>query len=314
MKPLASIQVDLDSFWTLEEFWGLPQTPRACSLYAIALPRFLELFRTCGVRATLFVVGRDLEHPAHADLLKDAIADGHEIANHSMHHRFGFARLHPAEQAQEILEADRLIQHHLGLKPVGFRAPGYSVSGSALGILKQHGYLYDASLLPSFFNPLMSWVHQWRARPHRVAHSDLGGWRAALAPSTPYYPDQTAVWRPGPTDGLLELPLAVTPLVRLPFYANAHLSSGRGAFRASLSLFRTTPVNYLFHLIELAAPEEIGPSLWRHPNARLPLARKQERCQMFLDELARRFQLVPAKELANAWRSNRKTQPIERDA
>lgn len=303
MIAQASIQVDLDSFWTLEEFWGLSRTHRNKSLYSIALPRFLALFKEYGISATFFVVGRDVRDPEHVQLLKEAIADGHEIANHSMHHRFHFSSLHDSEQEEEILQADRLISQQLGIRAVGFRAPGYSINGNVIRILAQHQYTYDASLFPSFFNPLMSWLHRWRTRPHRGPRSDFGGWRMLLAPSTPYYPDQTRVWRPGPPGGIVELPLAVTPILRLPFYANANLRTGLHFFQASLGLFRQRPLCYLFHLIELAGPEEIGPALWRHPNAQLSLERKLGLCRAFLEAFVQRFRLLPAKDLAHAWRS-----------
>jgi peptidoglycan/xylan/chitin deacetylase (PgdA/CDA1 family) len=304
-KPLASIQVDCDSFWTLEKFWGLPETVRPRSLYAIALPRFLELFRQCGVRATFFVIGRDLEDPASVAWLGEAAAEGHEIANHSMRHPFGFASLEPAQQIREIEEADAAIRTRLGVEPVGFRAPAYSVSGSVLEALRARGYLYDASVLPSLCNPLAPWFLWWRGRPRGLPPADLGGWRVMFAPRRPYYPDGPAVWRRGAADGLVELPLAVTPLVRLPFYANAHLGSGFRIFRGALASLGAGPVNYLLHLIELASAEEIGAPLWRHPHASRSLAHKQARCRAILEALAERFELVPAREVAASWHAAR---------
>ena len=302
-KPLASIQVDCDSFWTLEEFWGLPETVRPRSLYAIALPRFLELFHACGVRATFFVVGRDLRDPAHVASLAEAVAEGHEIANHSMRHRVGFGRLGPAQQALEIEEADAIIRTSLGVTPVGFRAPGFSVGGAALEVLARRGYLYDASVLPSLCNPLASWFHRWRGRPRRVPRSDWGGWRVMLAPREPYYPDALAVWRRGADRGLIELPLAVTRVARLPFYGNAHLGRGFRTFPRGLAGFEAGPLNYLWHLVELASSEEIGASLWRHPHASRTLEHKRDRCRAILEALADRFELVPAREVAGAWRA-----------
>ncbi len=41
-----------------------------------------------------------------------------------------------------------------GKKPIGFRGPGYSLSETVLRVLFRHGYLYDASTLPTFLGPL----------------------------------------------------------------------------------------------------------------------------------------------------------------
>ena len=37
-----------------------------------------------------------------------------------------------------------------GVRPVGFRAPGYAIDETVYTLLEERGYLYDSSLLPTF--------------------------------------------------------------------------------------------------------------------------------------------------------------------
>ncbi|WP_312201779.1 polysaccharide deacetylase family protein, partial [Anaerospora hongkongensis] len=49
-------------------------------------PELLKILREKGVKATFFILGRNAE--THCDLLKQVIADGHEIGNHGYSHQF----------------------------------------------------------------------------------------------------------------------------------------------------------------------------------------------------------------------------------
>src|SRR5882757_8754794 len=98
---VASVSVDLDPVECYYRIHALDGAPMLDSdtRYAVlrrCLPRFRDLFARHGVRATFFVVGRDLtEDSTGRALLADLARDGHELANHSFSHPYDLVRLGP---------------------------------------------------------------------------------------------------------------------------------------------------------------------------------------------------------------------------
>lgn len=83
-------------------------------------PGLLDLLREKGARATFFVVGDDVN--AHPELVRREVAEGHEIANHTMTHPHAGALTY--EQAlREIAEGQAAIFAAVGQVPTLFRSP-----------------------------------------------------------------------------------------------------------------------------------------------------------------------------------------------
>jgi len=72
------------------------------------------------VKATFFQVGTCIER--YPDTTKRLYADGHDIGNHSVHHRFSDYLKHPVYM-QEIMENQEIIFRHIGKRPALFRSP-----------------------------------------------------------------------------------------------------------------------------------------------------------------------------------------------
>ena len=111
-----------------------------------AILRMLAEFE---VTATFFVLGSVAE--AEPSLVPEIVAAGHEVASHGYSHT-----LVPLLGAQlfrdEIRRTGEIIERQSGCRPVGFRAPQWSlgsVTPWAPDILQEEGYLYDSS-----YNPL----------------------------------------------------------------------------------------------------------------------------------------------------------------
>ena len=102
-EPLVSVSVDLDAVECYFRIYALPGPPPEEARFAIlrrCLPRFAELFARHGVRATFFVVGRDLEQDAEGRApLAELARAGHELANHSYTHPYDLVRLDRAAMA-----------------------------------------------------------------------------------------------------------------------------------------------------------------------------------------------------------------------
>ena len=83
-------------------------------------PRLLDLLARHGVKATFFVVGKQVE--AHPDLVQRILSDGHTIGNHSWSHdpllmlRSRARLLHEVEACQDALAA-------FHIRPILFRPP-----------------------------------------------------------------------------------------------------------------------------------------------------------------------------------------------
>jgi peptidoglycan-N-acetylglucosamine deacetylase len=84
-------------------------------------PAVLDLLARHGVRATFFCIGdRVAKHP---QLARRITGEGHEIGNHTEHHRYVFALFGPAAIRREIALAQATIQATCQVIPRFFRAP-----------------------------------------------------------------------------------------------------------------------------------------------------------------------------------------------
>lgn len=110
--------------------------------------RLLDLFDELCIRGTFFMLGSVAA--VSPGLASRISARGHEIASHGYSHRPVY-ELTPDEFKEEIIRTGDLIACQTGKKPVGFRAPQWSLNEHtpwAFGILASEGYLYDSSCTP----------------------------------------------------------------------------------------------------------------------------------------------------------------------
>jgi hypothetical protein len=301
-KPPACIQIDTDGLWVIFRHFGIPYEREDDPVFETAVPRFLELFDEFGIKAAFFAVGSDLRFPARAALLGECVRRGHEIANHSMNHREGFSFLSREEKLREIAEAETAIETSLGVKPLGFRAPSNDVDAETLSILDQRGYLYDSSLLPTFYGPLLSSLKF--ARMKLAPRHYLGRPVYGFAPRTPYNPDTGRIWKRGAMR-IRELPITTMPLLRFPFHASFTLAASRfglgmGLFRTGYALHAATraPLNFVFHTNELCDPF-YDRSIRRQFGLSLPLDRKIRLCKNILEKITRDFTVIPSSSFAH---------------
>jgi peptidoglycan-N-acetylglucosamine deacetylase len=84
-------------------------------------PAVLDLLARHGVHATFFCIGdRVAKHP---QLARRIAREGHEIGNHTEHHRYTFSLFGPARIYREIALAQASIQATCEATPRFFRAP-----------------------------------------------------------------------------------------------------------------------------------------------------------------------------------------------
>jgi peptidoglycan-N-acetylglucosamine deacetylase len=281
---VASVSVDLDPvecYYRIHALDGAP-VPDAAARFAVlrrCLPRFRDLFARHGVRATFFVVGRDLtEDSAGRSLLAELARDGHELANHSYSHPYDLVRLGPEAIAGEIDRAHQAIGDCAGAAPVGFRAPGYEISADVIDMLRARHYRYDSSAFPSppYYGAKAA-VMGLMQLLGRKSGSILGSPRVVMAPRRPYRPAAGAPYRAGELD-IVELPMAVTPLLRWPVIGTSLITAPNWLRRRLVAAALRAPFfNLELHGIDLcdAGADEIPAALVaRQPDLRRPLAAK----------------------------------------
>jgi len=142
-----ALVVDLE-FWYSPEFVRghvLEQNDDQLPQSVVPLLDILAKYRT---RATFAVLGTVAER--YPELVKLIFNQGHEIASHGYSHKTLY-ELSENDFEQEIVKSVELLTSITGERPVGFRAPSYSLNNStkwALQILCEHGFKYDASVFP----------------------------------------------------------------------------------------------------------------------------------------------------------------------
>jgi hypothetical protein len=261
--------MDLDGAKQIYRVHGWSYNAHDDPLFETGLRTALDFFDRAKVRATLFVIAEDLDNPRKRELLKDAVAKGHEIASHSLLHR-KLTTLSHDEKRCEIFESRERIATVLGVEVCGFRAPGFEIDRESLELVAAAGYVYDSSLFPD----------AKCARKVGVPHVSDG----------PHCPLQHR--------SLLELPLPSPAPFPVPFHPCYSLVLGVWYFRTCLRKFRRTsaPLILLFHLTDLAdpLPNDRLPNL----NARLYTLshlnreKKRRQCEYMLERVKHGYQLV----------------------
>ena len=302
---LASISVDLDSLHHYCRIHGLPESvldARARGLvYSTAVPRFRELLRTVGAPGTFFAIGEDLADAHAASALREAHRSGIEVGNHSYSHDYALTRRAPESIREELVRGEEAIFAATGARPVGFRAPGYTLNAALYAATAERGYLYGSSTFPALpYYGAKAAVMGALALVGRPSRSILDTPRVLLAPRTPYRPNPAQPYRRG-TGAVVELPMTVTPGVRLPFIGTFAVTMPLPAVHAAWSACRgDTFFNFELHAVDvLDAADGIPPQLVRQQrDLRVASGRKLERLEMIFRWLKQDADVVTLHEAA----------------
>jgi hypothetical protein len=284
---LCAVSVDLDEIPFYRQIHGLDGAGAAAddAVFDIALPRLGELAQALSIPLTLFVIGETLKRRENSNKLRSLAAAGHEIGNHSLGHRYDLTRLPPDAMKAEVDGAQRAIEEAVGIRPVGFRAPGYTVTDALFRLLEEVGFLYDSSVFPcpAYWAAKGSAISLIRLRGRR-SHSVLDTPKVLLAPRRPYRVGHP-YWVRG--TGPLELPIQVTRGPRLPFFGTSLTAAGpRGARWLSRMVVGEPLVNIELHGIDVLSESDGLASLAKHQHdLKIPLARKLASLTAVVDTL-----------------------------
>lgn len=151
VQMLNALTIDLEDWYQ-----GLTSTARQVERWpdfedrvAQSTERLLAILSRASVKATFFVLGFVAdEFPGLVQRVAEA---GHEIALHGYHHR-QVSQLTPEQFRDDILRGCDAVEQACGQRPMGYRAPMFSITRTtlwALTTLRDLGFGYDSSLFPT---------------------------------------------------------------------------------------------------------------------------------------------------------------------
>lgn len=91
-------------------------------------PKLLDILKARGVRATFYVIGRNVQ--AYPEIARRIVAEGHEIANHTWSHP-SLSKIGAAKVGQEIRRTTETIKEVTGVTPTTMRPP-YGATNAAI--------------------------------------------------------------------------------------------------------------------------------------------------------------------------------------
>ncbi len=310
----CAVSIDLDGIACYYRIHGLGTPPAELEhvIYERALPRAAALFAQKNLHVTWFVIGRDADanaalpghaaRAANAQRLRTLYDGGDELGNHSYSHPYDLARLSASAIDNEIASCDRVLRDITQQGVRGFRAPGYDVAPAMLDTLARLGYRYDSSIFPApGYYAAKAAVMGALTVLGRPSGAVMTNPRALAAPADPYRPSMTSPWRRGQAP-VVELPVAVTPLARVPAIGTTLLVAPawvRGKLIEWMA--RRAFFNFELHGIDFADADQDGipGELVDHqPDLKLSIDDKLERLDTALDEIAKRWQFATLAEVA----------------
>ena len=121
----------------------------------VAVPRILDLLDKYGLKTTFFVPGHTLE--TFPEAVREILTRGHEIGHH------GYVHEDPTDLSYD--EEERILVRglesldKLGVKPLGYRSPGFDFSVNTLALAEVVDILFSAS--PFFIGYNVEYFHIW---------------------------------------------------------------------------------------------------------------------------------------------------------
>ena len=314
---LACISIDVDSLASIYKGLGCTRPGGYTYIeFRTGMENLAKFFEGFNIKATLFMVGGDFKYQANIPTIKAIHKAGHEIANHSMSHPQGFRYLSAEEKETELRAMGDICREAIGETPIGFRSPGWNIDDETIPVLRKLGYQYDSSVFPTFLMPVMKFAH-WRSMSKQPApvRTTMGQYSYMFAPLRPYYTSANSLARKG-QDGLIEFPISVSPILRIPFFATLLTFTGVGFYRHLFRRMRqhNLPVHFQMHLsdfMDYNLPEladqmpRAGSGTYVPQALNTSLEKKLELFSEMIELIGSEYQFLTLKQWAQKVKSNK---------
>jgi peptidoglycan/xylan/chitin deacetylase (PgdA/CDA1 family) len=247
--PYCTVQFDADGLWVINKLLNRSSEIDPDPVFERGIEKALSFFDELGIRATFFIVAKDLKSESKKGLIKRLAGLGHEIACHGMEHAY-LNSMTDEEVYMEIVSSKKLIETELGITLNGFKAPGFAANRRMVKFLEEAHYDYDSSV----FGSLAAFAMQLASG---VVYDKKG---MTFAPNRPYRPSRDNIFKRGTSD-IVEIPVTVLPVLRLPMHFSYAALGGKlysSMTRMALKLSGAGYVNYLFHPLDFLDRKSIG--------------------------------------------------------
>ncbi len=315
VNSLASISLDLDNKWSYLKTHGDPAWESYPSYYDIFIPYILDVLDSHKLKITFFVVGKDASIESNHAYLKMLTDNGHEVGNHSYYHDPSIESSSREKIKKEILDTENHIHLATNHKPVGFRSPGFSWSQNLLDVLSECGYIYDASVFPTFIAPLARFYFfstanlnpEEKKKLKRLYGSFFEGFRSAK----PY------CWEMNTGRLLYEIPITTFPIVKVPLhftyllYLSKYEKVMYAYLRFALALCRRldTGLSFLLHPTDLLDEQQV-PELSFFPGMNISKSKKLAFFNNVLRMISERFHPVSMSAHCEAIQQDERTRTV----
>ncbi len=314
---MASISLDLDDQWSYMKVHGDEGWDKFPSYLDVVLPITLDILDKLDIKITFFIVGQDAAIEKNHAVLKSIVDRGHEVANHSFHHESWLKTYSKEKIEEEIRIAEEAILKATGKRTNMFRGPGFSWSNDLLEVLQKRGYIFDASLLPTYISPLMRKYYFWKSnlsKAEKESRKELfGSFREGFYPLKPF------TWKFRNNTSLMEIPVTTMPVFKIPFHQSyllyiSNISTGlmKLYLRFAIMMCRITRTqpSYLLHPLDLIG-KDVVPELEFFPGMNVLSPRKLEIFETTMRILKNNFELLPMGEFAGRVKA-KKIIPLEK--
>lgn len=237
MKTLL-LTFDIEEFNVPKDYGIDISLKEQCRISRQGLIRVLDLLKRTNTKSTFFttlIFARN-----EPDLIKRIIKEGHELALHAYDHDHDYTNMPEKESYFYLKKAKDEIEKKFKVKISGFRGP--QMRRPSYSLLKKLGISYDSSLHPTFV-PLAGALLQ---KLKGLISSKPSLKTTYLTSYTKNFLGKRNIFR---KDGVIIVPLSVSPVVRMPMFwiafRNLPLSYTKAC--AKSSLIGTGFLNMYFH-------------------------------------------------------------------
>lgn len=298
IPPIASLSLDLDNQWSYMKSSKIAGWESFPSYLDLAVPRSLDFFRERGLEITYFIIGQDAALDKNAEAIGMIPAAGHEVANHSFNHE-PWLHLYSRDQLLEEFErSEEALEAATGIRPKGFRGPGFSLSPTVIDLLAQRGYDYDCSTFPTFIGPLARAFYFFKSEDmtdeERERRKQLFGKVSdGFRPLKPYIIESAG-------RRLIEIPVTTLPGIKTPIHvsylmylASFSKTAAKAYWSTSLRMCKIAGVepSLLLHPLDFLGGEDV-PVLKFFPGMALSWPEKSKLLDRIIERLAASFSIV----------------------
>ncbi len=305
-KLVASLSLDLDDKWCYMKIHGDAGWETFPSYLDVVVPRTLKFFDEHDLKITYMIVGQDAALEHNRPILRSIVDAGHEIGNHSFHHESWLHLQTNAEIEADLVQAEETIEQAVGVRPKGFRGPGFSISYEIATVLAKRGYVFDGSIFPTFIGPFARAYYFMTTKltpEEKDKRKELfGTFKDGFRANTAY---------PWVKDGhsLMIIPVTTFPIIKIPIHISyilylsmIHPSLGLLYFHIAVKLCRKLRVriSLLLHPLDFLGGDDDQKELMFFPAMKMKSEKKIKIVGKALEILKRYYNVMPMGEHAKS--------------